>query len=77
MKDDIIKIELTTPEAIMFRLFQNEHDDYQLFLLLKEQGVFSQKNASVTLNFDSKGELQNIQRQDFMYSKRHMNREIS
>lgn len=25
MTDDIIKIELTTPEAILFRLFQQKH----------------------------------------------------
>lgn len=70
--EQLITIELTTPEAIAFRTYQGERNDYELFVLLREQGVFNQKNASITLNFDSKGELQNIQRQDFIYSKRHL-----
>jgi len=64
-----VTIILTTPEAMQFREYQQ---DYELFNLLKSRGVFDQKNASVTLNFDHNGVLQTIQRQDFMYSKRHL-----
>lgn len=64
-----VTIILTTPEAVMFREYQK---DYELFNLLKSHGIFNQKNASITLNFDHNGILQNIQRQDFIYSKRHL-----
>ena len=69
---DTVTLILTTPEAMMFREFQKDHE---LFYLLKKQGVFEQKNASVILNFDSQGLLQTIQRQDFLYSKRHLTTE--
>ena len=71
--EELITIQITTPEAVLFRDFQKDHD---LFYLLKSRGVFDQKNASVILNFDSNGTLQTIQRQDFMYSKRHLSTEL-
>lgn len=71
--EELIVIQLTTPEAVMFRDYQKDHD---LFVLLKQKGVFNQKNASITLNFDMNGDLSTIQRQDFMYSKRHLSTEL-
>ena len=71
--EELITIQITTPEAIMFRDYQKDHE---LFNLLKSRGVFDQKNASIILNFDSNGLLQNIQRQDFIYSKRHLSTEL-
>lgn len=48
-------------------LFQ-EH--YGVFDLLIKNGVFVQKSASVTLNFDHNGILQTIERKDQLYSAR-------
>lgn len=61
-------VELTPDEAELFKKFMEHHD---LFLLLLKRGVFDQKNASVVLNFDHQGILQNIQRQDFLFSRKH------
>lgn len=51
-------------------LFQKYHE---LFSVLLEKGVFSQKNASVTLHFDKNGILQLIQRADYLYHRKHEN----
>lgn len=61
-----IPIYITDDDATKFMLFM-EH--YDLFVLLLEKGVFEQKKAAITLHFDHLGELQTIQRADFMYSK--------
>lgn len=64
---DEVTILLTTPEAIMFRDFQQFHTT---FALLISKGVFDTKNGSVTLNFDSNGQIKTIQRSDFLYSSK-------
>lgn len=43
----------------------------RVFTLLLERGVFETTNGSVTLHFDARGELQSIERRDYLYSKRH------
>lgn len=63
-----IKIMMTEEDARLFLLFQ-EH--YPTFKLLVERGVFEQRNAAVTLHFDSVGTLQVIQRADSLYSRKH------
>lgn len=68
--DPTTDITIIMPEgdAKLFILFQ-EH--YATFKLLVERGVFDQRNAAVTLHFDSAGTLQVIQRADSLYSRKH------
>lgn len=69
MKDQIeIKVFLPDADAQKWLLFQQHYD---LFSLLLEKGVFDQKNAALSLHFDSNGTLQTIQRNDFVYSRKH------
>jgi len=68
MNDLEIKIFIPDSEAKKWLVFQ-EH--YDFFNLLIERGVHEQKSASVSLHFDHLGVLQNIQRADFLYSKKH------
>jgi len=63
-----ITILLPEAEAKKWLLFQ---EYYSTFALLVDKGVFGQKNASISLNFDSHGTLQTIQRNDFLYSRKH------
>lgn len=53
-----IVITLTTPEAVMFRDFQQFHD---MFALLVKQGVFDVEYGKVVLNFQG-GELVAIEK---------------
>lgn len=69
VKPETIEIAVYMPDedAKKFLEFQKH---YQIFSILLEKGVFNQKNASISLNFDSNGVLQTIQRADFLYAKR-------
>lgn len=51
-----------------WQLFQEYYDP---FTVMVNAGVFSTKNGSIALNFDSQGILQNIQRADYLYSRKH------
>lgn len=64
---DEVKIFLTTPEAMMFRDFQQFHET---FALLVKSGVFDVKNGSVTLHFDPQGQLAKIERKDNLFDVR-------
>lgn len=44
---------------------------YEPFTVMIDAGVFATKNGSIALNFDSYGTLQNIQRADYLYSRKH------
>lgn len=68
MQDDLIKIEITTPEAIMFRSFMEFN---QTFSLLVKSGVFDCKNGSITMHFDSQGKIQKIERKDNLFDARN------
>ncbi len=67
-QDQKIAIYIPDEEAKKFLLFQQH---YELFTLLLDKKVFEQKNASVILNFDHLGDLQTIERNDFLWSARH------
>lgn len=69
VKPETIEIAVYMPDedAKKFLEFQKH---YSVFNILLEKGVFNQKNASISLNFDSNGVLQTIQRADFLYAKR-------
>ena len=67
MAEDQITILLTTPEAILFRDFQQFH---QTFALLCTKGVFDMRNGSVTLHFDQNGTIQKIDRHDSLFDAR-------
>lgn len=69
--NETVIVQLTTPEAILFRQFQQYHDDLEVFQVLREQGVFIQKNAVVNLHFDYEGKLKKITRADVMYDDKY------
>lgn len=60
-------IYLTTPEAVMFRDFQQFHET---FALLCKKGVFDIRNGSATIHFGPNGEISNITRNDVLYNAR-------
>lgn len=62
-----IQIFLTTPEAMLFRSFQQFH---ATFALLAQKGVFDIKSGSATLHFDSQGNIQKIERHDNLFDAR-------
>lgn len=62
-----ITVILTTPEALMFKEFQQFH---QTFALLCEKGVFDVKNGSITMHFDHLGNIQKIERNDKIFDSR-------
>lgn len=63
-----VTILLTPIDAERFKQFQKNYD---LFNLLVSKGVFEQKNATIALNFDYLGQLQTIERHDFLFNTRH------
>lgn len=63
--ETFIKIELTTPEAVMFREFQKYN---AVFALMIKNGVFDVQYGKCTLNFHA-GELQNITKEEVVYKK--------
>ena len=65
--NDEITIILTTPEAIMFRSFQQFH---QTFTLLCSKGVFDTKNGKCEIHFGPNGEISSIVKQESIYNAR-------
>lgn len=51
--------------------FMEFQQHYEIFSLLLDRKVFEQKNCTIKLNFDNKGTLQTIEREDYLYSRRH------
>ncbi len=62
-----VTIFLTTPEAELFKNYQQFH---QTFALLCKSGVFDIKSANVTLHFDSLGNIAKIERHDTLFDSR-------
>lgn len=62
-----VTLILTTPEALMFKEFQQFH---QTFALLCSKGVFDIKGGSATLHFDNNGFIQRIERHDNLFDVR-------
>lgn len=62
-----ITIFLTETDALRFKEFQQNYDN---FMLLISQGVFSIKNGSAVINFDTNGHITTIQRADMLYNSR-------
>ena len=60
-----VTIFLTTPDALLFKEFQQFH---KTFALLCSKGVFDTKNGSITLHFGPSGEISSIVRQDSLYN---------
>ena len=67
MNNEDITIILSTPDAMLFRNFQQFH---ATFALLCKNGVFDQKNGKITLHFDSHGNIAKIERQDSLFDAR-------
>lgn len=57
-------IELSDVDIEKFKLFMEHYDTFSTLL---SAGVFEQKNAAITLNFDLFGKLKNIQRTDTLF----------
>lgn len=64
-----VNIILTTPEAIMFRDFQQFHE---VFASLVKSGVFDIKNGQATIHFDHEGNIQRIERKDDLFNARRI-----
>lgn len=62
-----VTIFLTTPEAELFKSYQQFHET---FALLVRQGVFDVKSGSVTINFDAQGQIGSIERKDTLFNRR-------
>ncbi len=60
-----VTIFLTTPEAELFKSYQQFH---QTFALLVTKGVFDIKTGQATLNFFN-GELQTIEKKEIVWHK--------
>jgi hypothetical protein len=67
MHEDLIKIEITTPEAIAFRQFMQYNNN---FMLLVNSGVFNINNGSATIHFGPNGEIGKIERKDNLFDIR-------
>lgn len=65
MQDPQVTILLTTPEALLFKDFQQFH---ATFALLVQKGVFDIKYGKAILNF-ANGELQNIVKEETVWKK--------
>lgn len=68
MPDDQVTIFLTTPEAILFRDFQQFH---KTFALLAKSGVFDISNGTATIHFGPHSEISAIVRNDKLYDSRN------
>lgn len=63
---ELIKVELTPEDALMFKKFQEHYAD---FAILYSSGVFNVKNGHAVLNFDSNGTLVTIEFKILSYKK--------
>lgn len=63
-----VTIILSTPEAELFKSFNQFH---ATFALMVQKGVFDVKNGSVTMHFNGNGEIQRIERKDDLYNFRN------
>lgn len=62
-----VTVLLTTPEALMFKEFQQFH---KTFALLCEKGVFDIKGGNAVIHFDANGFIQKIERHDSLFDAR-------
>lgn len=67
MEEQLIQIEISTPEAIAFRQFMQFHAN---FMLLANSGVFNITNGTATLHFDQNGQIGKIERKDNLFDSR-------
>lgn len=67
MNDKQVTIFLTTPEALLFKQYQEFHATFQL---LCEKGVFDIKGGSAVIHFDTNGHIARIERHDSLYDIR-------
>jgi len=65
---DKIAIYIPDLEAQKYVLFQQYFEPFSIMI---DSDLFSIRNGSATLHFDSNGTLQTINRSDVLYSKRH------
>ncbi len=63
-----IAVYVADQEAGKFLLFQQYFEPFSIMI---DADLFSIRNGSATLHFDSNGTLQTINRADVLYSRRH------
>lgn len=63
-----IAVFIPDQEAQQFLLFQQHFEPFSIMI---DANLFSIRNGSATLHFDSSGTLQTINRSDVLYSRRH------
>lgn len=68
MEEKLIKIEITTPEAIAFRQFMQFHKN---FTTMMQSGVFDIRNGAAIINFGPNGEISTIIRNDTLFNSHH------
>ena len=66
MIGELIKVEVTNGDAVLFRQFREYQDVFQHML---NAGVFETRNGVAILNFDSSGTLTEIRRDTLVYKK--------
>lgn len=64
MDNTIVTIILDEKEALKYKQFLEYYD---IFSLLLDKKVFNQKSAALTINFDNKGKIGTITRNDVLY----------
>lgn len=62
-----VNIIMTPEELEKFKMFLQH---YEIISVLLESNAFNQKSASVILNFDHLGTLQDVKREDTLYIKK-------
>lgn len=67
MTQPMTSILLSDVDVIKFKLFMQHYD---LFTILLDSNALNQSSASITLNYDHTGTLQNIKREDVLYVKK-------
>lgn len=63
---ELTKIELTNDECVLFREYMEHRENFRL---LKDNGVFNIRNGQAICNFDSIGNLTQIDINVLMYKK--------
>lgn len=62
----MLEVQLVNAEVLV------PQEYYNMFMLMIQRGVFKQKNATVSLDFDKNGTLAAIRRNDFLFSVREL-----
>jgi hypothetical protein len=62
---DINVVHMSEEDAVKLALFLKHYDKINVLI---KAGFFEQKKANIIVNIDHTGKIQNIKREDFLYS---------